>query len=227
MNWDPIEVMQLQAQASFDGEGEPVRLTDAAGLVARLRAFEALVRKWQAAINLVAASTLSDIWGRHIADSAQLWPLGPHDARRWVDLGSGGGFPGIVVAALAADAPEGPAVTLIESDGRKATFLRQASREMGLAVTVLDARAEEAPPRGADVVSARALAPLPQLLPLVQRHLLPGGTALLPKGRDHAAEVEAAREAGWSFELEAIPSITDPEARILRLQDLRWGAGRA
>jgi 16S rRNA (guanine527-N7)-methyltransferase len=186
---------------------------------ARLEALEALARKWTARINLVAPSTAGDLWTRHIADSAQLWPLAPPGARAWADLGSGGGFPGLVVAALAAEA-EGPAVTLIESDGRKCAFLREAARVMGLAVTVLNARAEAAAPQGASVVSARALSPLPALLPLVARHLAPGGTALLPKGRAWEAEVEAARAAGWRFALDSRPSATDPAARLLRLTDL-------
>lgn len=182
---------------------------------ARLDTFAGLLGKWNARINLVAPSTLADLDARHVADSAQLWPLRPPGARTWVDLGAGGGFPGLVMAALG-----DVAVTLIESDGRKCAFLREAARAMGLAVTVLDARAEAAPPQGADVVSARALAPLPALLPLVARHLAPGGTALLHKGRGWAAEVAAARAAGWAFALDARPSVTDPEARVLVVTDL-------
>lgn len=188
-------------------------------VLTRLEALEALVRKWTVRINLVAPSTTAELWTRHIADSAQLWPLAPPEARTWVDLGSGGGFPGLVIAALAAGTGR-PAVTLIESDGRKCAFLREAARAMEVDVTVLDQRAELAPPQGADVVSARALSPLPALLPLVARHLAPGGTALLPKGRGWAAELEAARAAGWRFALDSRPSATDPEARLLRLTDL-------
>ena len=188
----------------------------------RLGALEALVRRWTEKINLIAPSTLPDLWTRHIADSAQLWSLMPDGATSWADLGSGGGFPGLVIAALAADAGH-PRVTLIEPDGRKCAFLRTAAREFGLPVTVLDQRVEAAAPQGADVVSARALAPLPALLPLVARHLAPSGTALLPKGRDFAAELDAARAAGWRFEAEAMPSVTDPVARILRLRTLAHG----
>ena len=185
----------------------------------RLQAFEALARRWTARINLVAPSTVPDLWARHIADSAQLWPFAPAGAARWADLGSGGGFPGIVIAILAAETG-GPAVTLIESDQRKGAFLRTVSRELSLSVTVLNRRVEAAPPQAADVVSARALAPLAALLPLVARHLAPGGTALLPKGRDWQAEVEAARDTGWTFAAEALPSLTDPSARILRVADI-------
>ncbi|EYD74151.1 rRNA small subunit methyltransferase, glucose inhibited division protein GidB [Rubellimicrobium mesophilum DSM 19309] len=187
-----------------------------------LEAFEALARRWTEKINLVAPSTVPDLWTRHIADSAQLWPLAPQATKTWADLGSGGGFPGLVVAILAAEAGA-PQVTLIESDQRKCAFLRTALRELGIKATILDQRAEAAPPQQADVVSARALAPLPTLLPLVARHLAPGGTALLPKGRDHATELDAARAAGWTFTAEALPSRTDPSARILRLRDLTHG----
>ncbi len=188
----------------------------------RLEAFEALTRRWTEKINLVAPSTVPDLWTRHIADSAQLWPLAPAGARTWADLGSGGGFPGLVIAILAAEAGA-PHVTLLESDQRKCAFLRTALRELSVKATILDQRAEAAPPQQADVVSARAFAPLPTLLLFVARHLAPGGTALLPKGRDHAAELDAARAAGWAFTAEALPSTTDPSARILRLTDLAHG----
>lgn len=192
------------------------------GTLERLEAFEALARRWTERINLVAPSTVPDLWTRHIADSAQLWPLAPKGARTWADLGSGGGFPGLVIAILAAETGT-PHVTLIESDQRKCAFLRTAARELGLKATILDQRAEAAPPQGAAVVSARALAPLPALLPLVARHLAPGGTALLPKGRDFATELDAARAKGWTFQADALESRTDPAARILRLKELAHG----
>jgi len=194
----------------------------APAVLERLEAFEVLARRWTEKINLVATSTVPDLWTRHIADSAQLWPLLPEGARTWADLGSGGGFPGLVIAVLAADAGT-PHVTLIESDQRKCAFLRTAARELGIKPTILDQRVAAAPPQAADVVSARALAPLPALLPLVSRHLAPGGTALLPKGRDHAAELDAAGAQGWTFVADALPSATDPSARILRLRDLAHG----
>jgi 16S rRNA (guanine527-N7)-methyltransferase len=192
------------------------------GTLERLEAFEALARRWTEKINLVAPSTVPDLWTRHIADSAQLWPLAPPGTRTWTDLGSGGGFPGLVIAILAAETGA-PQVTLIESDQRKCAFLRTAARELGIKPNILDQRVEAAPPQAADVVSARALAPLPTLLPLVARHLAPGGTALLPKGRDYAAELDAARAEGWTFTAEALPSTTDPFARVLRLRDLAHG----
>lgn len=188
----------------------------------RLDALAALVAKWTGRINLVAPSTLPQLRDRHVADSAQLWPLLPEGAATLADLGSGGGFPGLVLAVLAAE-HGGPRVTLIESDGRKCAFLRTAARELGLDVAVLDRRAEEAPPQRAAAVTARALAPLDRLLPLVARHLGEGGTALLPKGRDWAGEVEAARGAGWAFDLDARPSATDAHARVLVLTNPRRG----
>jgi 16S rRNA (guanine527-N7)-methyltransferase len=188
----------------------------------RLEAFEALARRWTDKINLVAPSTVPDLWTRHIADSAQLWPFAPEGARTWADLGSGGGFPGLVIAILAAEVGT-LHVTLIESDQRKCAFLRTAARELGVKATVIDQRVEAAPPQEASVVSARALAPLPALLPLVARHLAPGGTALLPKGRDFASELDAARAQGWTFAAEAFPSATDHSARLLRLKDLAHG----
>lgn len=188
----------------------------------RLEALEALVRRWTARINLVSPATVPDLWTRHIADSAQLWALAPPGVDRWADLGSGGGFPALVIACLAADVGA-PQVTLIESDQRKCAFLRSAARELGLSVSVLDARVEAAPAQGAAVVSARALAPLPALLPLVLRHMAPGGTALLPKGRGWEAEVEAARTGGWRFTLEPCPSRTDPSSRVLRVAEIGHG----
>ncbi|TNC48158.1 16S rRNA (guanine(527)-N(7))-methyltransferase RsmG [Rubellimicrobium rubrum] len=188
----------------------------------RLDALDSLVRRWTEKINLISPATVPDLWTRHILDSAQLWPLSPVGAKAWADLGAGGGFPGLVIAILATEAGS-PKVTLIESDGRKCAFLRTAVRELGLSALILDQRVETAPPQAADVVSARALAPLATLLPFVARHLAPGGTALLPKGRDHAAELDAARTAGWRFEVEAVPSRTDPAARILRLTGLAHG----
>jgi 16S rRNA (guanine527-N7)-methyltransferase len=190
--------------------------------LARLEALESLVRRWTERINLVSPSTVPDLWTRHIADSAQLWPLAPAGRATWADLGSGGGFPGLVIACLAAETGA-PRMTLMESDQRKCAFLRTAARELTLPVSVLDARAEAAPPQDAAVVSARALAPLPALLPLVARHLAPDGVALLPKGRDWQAELDAARAVGWRFRHEALPSRTDPSGRVLRVAEIGHG----
>ena len=182
-----------------------------------LRAFAALVAKWTRKINLIAPASDAVIWDRHIRDSAQLYACAPQNFTHWADLGSGGGFPGLVMAIIAQEKQPAARFTLIESDQRKATFLRTAARELSLSTTVLAERIEAAAPQNADIVSARALAPLDGLLGLVARHLATDGTALLPKGRTAAEEIAKAR-ADWSFVLEDRPSITDPEARILVMQ---------
>jgi 16S rRNA (guanine527-N7)-methyltransferase len=176
--------------------------------------------RWTRQINLIAPATTPQAWTRHIVDSAQLFPLAPRNADSWCDLGSGGGLPGIVVAIIAREYVPVRRHLLVESDRRKAAFLIQVSRELGLNCTVMPQRAENAAPACADVVSARALAPMAELLPMVARHLAPGGCALLPKGRAWATEVDAAHRM-WEFALEEIDSVTDPDARILRLTELK------
>ena len=184
----------------------------------RLTAYAAALAKWNGAINLVAPATLPDLWQRHILDAAQLWPRAPAGAQHWADLGSGGGLPGLVVAILARGTPL--RITLVESDRRKAAFLRAQIAEHDLAATVVTERAERLEPLMADVVSARALAPLDRLLPMVVRHLARYGTALLPKGRGWATELAQAAPDGM-FHVEHLPSATDPTARILRLTRIR------
>lgn len=186
---------------------------------ARLQAYLNLLRHWNARINLVSRTTIADAWQRHVVDSAQLLALCPAGARHWVDLGSGGGLPGIVVACLAAERRPDLTVTLIESDARKCAFLQTADRELGLDMRVLRARIESAAPQQADVVSARALAPMDRLLPLVSRHMAAGGCALLPKGARYRAEIAAAL-ASWDFSYEAHPSRTAPASVILRIEGL-------
>ena len=186
---------------------------------ARLRRQLAELERWNGAINLVAKSTLADAWDRHIADSAQLLLLAPETPVHWADLGSGAGFPGLVVAIILAERSPETRVTLVESDRRKATFLRESVRGLGLTTTVLAERIETIAPLCADVVSARALARLEKLLPLTARHIAPDGIALFLKGA--AAQSELAMVSGaWSFSLERLPSQTDPTSEILRLKDL-------
>ncbi|MFV0514594.1 MAG: 16S rRNA (guanine(527)-N(7))-methyltransferase RsmG [Jhaorihella sp.] len=182
----------------------------------RLHAFENVLRKWNRRINLVSQASLDNLWHRHIADSVQVFrsaaPRG-----HWVDMGSGGGFPGLVVAVLAASERHDMKVTLIESDQRKAAFLRVAARETGATCTVLAERIESVPPQGADTVSARALADLGTLLGYVQRHLKATGTALFPKGVTWEKELSAAR-GQWRFDAEPITSRTEAGAVILKIQ---------
>ncbi len=186
----------------------------------RLRRFAALVAKWTPRINLIASSSVAEIWDRHIVDSVQILPLAPENPRHWVDIGSGGGFPGVVIAALLAERAPDARVTMIESDQRKATFLRTALRELGLQGAVIAARIEQAPPQGGDVVSARALSALSDLIGLALPHLAEGGVAIFPKGRRAHEEITEAR-VRWDFNLTQTPSITDPTASILRLERIR------
>lgn len=186
----------------------------------RLKTYEILLCKWTRHINLVSATTLPDVWHRHFADSAQLLRLAPEAARSWIDLGSGGGFPGLVVAIMATDQRAGLAVTLVEADARKAAFLQTAARETGTACRILAQRIEDLPAVPHDVVSARALAPLPALLDLAAPLLAPGGIALLPKGARHEYELTAARR-DWHIRARAEPSQTDPAASILCIEELQ------
>ena len=183
---------------------------------ARLETLAALLQKWNRRINLVSSSTIPVLWSRHIADSAQLWPLRQQDEGLWLDLGSGAGFPGLVVAMLAAEFAPAMVVRLVESDERKAAFLSTVARETGLAVDVLTTRIERLAPQQADVVSARALAPLADLIGMVEKHRRPGGIGLFPKGETVHNEIADA-SSRWRFDCKLIPSRTDPRATILEI----------
>lgn len=181
----------------------------------RLRAYVELLKKWNPRINLVSAESIKDAATRHIEDCFQLAELTASTTGQWLDLGSGGGFPGLVVAIALAEADI--TFTMIESDSRKAAFLRTVTRELTLTNTaVINQRIEVVPPQNADNLSARALAPLDVLLGMAARHLAPGGTAWLMKGRMWKAEVDHARHL-WQFDMDAIRSKTDPEAAILKI----------
>ena len=182
--------------------------------------FEALFRKWAPSINLAASSTLEALWTRHILDSAQLVALKP-DARMWLDLGSGGGFPGLVVAILLKGRSDSH-IDLVESAGKKAAFLRMAAGALHLPARVHQVRIEALGPEigSPDLVTARALAPLPKLLGLAQRWLSDGSVGLFQKGRDYRVEVDASRYE-WDFDLLEHPSITEPDAAILEVRELR------
>lgn len=184
---------------------------------ARLRALVAAVERWNPAVNLVSRATLPQAWTRHILDSLQLLDLAPPGVRHWVDLGSGGGFPGLVVAAAALESHPGLAVTLVEADQRKATFLRETARTLGLMARVEAARIEALPPLNADVVSARALAPLPQLWTYAERHLAPDGVGLFLKGEGHGSEVAEA-QARFALHVEVLPSKVGASGVILRVK---------
>ncbi|MEP2715748.1 16S rRNA (guanine(527)-N(7))-methyltransferase RsmG [Pseudophaeobacter sp.] len=182
----------------------------------RLEGFEQVLLKWNPRINLVSKSSLDHLWQRHIADSVQVFSCVDQIDRSWVDIGSGGGFPGIVIAILAAERSPETKVTLIESDQRKSAFLRTAARECGVGITVLSERIEKAPPQQANILSARALADLDKLLEFTELHLAEGGTALFPKGASWKKEVDKAAER-WRFDVEQITSLTETEAVILKI----------
>ena len=182
----------------------------------RLEIYEGLLKKWNPKINLVSKATIDDLWKRHFVDSAQIFSLAPEGFRSWVDIGSGGGFPGLVCAIMGAEKAPDAKFTLIESDARKCVFLRTVAREVGIAPTVVTDRIEHAPPAQADVMSARALADLKALLGFSERHLQKTGTALFPKGVSWEKEVQEARKS-WFFDCEAITSETESGAVILRI----------
>ena len=182
--------------------------------VERLSAYLAVLRRWQRRINLVGASTLADPWRRHVLDSAQLAPLLPPDGPRLIDLGSGAGFPGLVLAILT------PArVRLVECDARKCAFLVEAARVTGAPVEIANARLESLPPAAYDIVSARALAPLRKLLEYAGKLLAPNGSCLLLKGRTWRAELTRAAET-WKMRATPIPSRSDPTGVVLKIDDL-------
>ena len=187
----------------------------------RLLWLGAEVEKWNKAINLISRSSVGDIWKRHVLDSAQIFALLPNDSRRWADLGSGGGFPGLVIAVMALERAPKLETILVESDGRKAAFLRHVVQELSLKTTVISDRIEETPALGANVVSARALAPLDKLCWLAYRHMSRNGIAVLQKGASYGNELKECNE-NWSFELKIHPSRTDDSAVILEIGDLTY-----
>jgi 16S rRNA (guanine527-N7)-methyltransferase len=181
----------------------------------RLDRFVAVFLAWQQRMNLIASSTEPKLWTRHIADSLQLLALAPQ-ARRWVDLGSGGGFPGVVVACAIADMP-GARVYLVESSTKKAAFLREAVQATGAPAEVHAVRLEDFVENLAvpvDVVTARALAPLAALLTATYPLLKIGTLGLFPKGQDVDAELTEAAKC-WSIQSSLVPSLTDPKAKIV------------
>ncbi|MDF3213170.1 MULTISPECIES: 16S rRNA (guanine(527)-N(7))-methyltransferase RsmG [Mesorhizobium] len=200
-------------------------LQDTAGPVSRetfdrLVAFEQMFQKWNRSINLVAQSTSGDVWQRHILDSAQLARIEPA-ATRWVDIGSGGGFPGLVMAFLLAER-DGASIDLIESNRKKASFLQTVVGQFSLPARVVARRIDDshALVSTPQIVTARALAPLSTLLDLSAPWLISGARGLFHKGRDYRTEVQESVHR-WSFDLVEHPSVTDAGGVILELSNLR------
>ncbi|RUM98595.1 16S rRNA (guanine(527)-N(7))-methyltransferase RsmG [Pseudaminobacter arsenicus] len=186
----------------------------------RLIAFQAVFEKWAQRINLVSPSTLPEVWQRHILDSAQLARLQP-EAKYWVDLGSGGGFPGLILAFLLAERA-GASIALIESNRKKAGFLQAIIGEFSLPARVHAKRIEDCwgLVENVEVVTARALAPLPLLLRLSVPWLKQEARGLFHKGRDYRTEVEESAKL-WRFELIEHRSVIDPQSVILEIDALR------
>lgn len=189
----------------------------------RLTTYCAALSRWSSKINLIAPASDDAVWQRHIIDSAQLFHLG-RASGPWVDLGSGGGLPALVLAIVALEASPGIKFHLVESDARKAAFLRIVAADLALNVDVHRARAEALAPLGAQTVSARALAPLEKLLAYVERHLNPSGVALLHKGRNYQAEVDAAAKI-WTFDLDLVESVAEQGGKILCIRHIRRRVG--
>jgi 16S rRNA (guanine527-N7)-methyltransferase len=188
----------------------------------RLETMVHLLIRWQKAINLVGKATLEDIWIRHVLDSAQLAILVPKTARKLTDMGSGAGFPGLVIAAFRPELE----VTLIESDARKAAYLGEAGRRMELAIPpkVLVGRIEAVPPTKAEIITARALAPFGKLLDYAERHRADNAICLFHKGKDWQAELTMARQ-DWDIQGQPFTSVTEVDAVIYRITDYKRLAG--
>lgn len=188
--------------------------------LARLDRFVELLLEWQQTRNLIAASTIPTLWTRHIADSLQLLDLAP-EAKTWVDLGSGGGFPGLVLACALTERV-GAKVHLVESTAKKCAFLQAVTDDLTLPAQVHWQRIEEfipAFPTIPDAVTARALAPMPKLLELAYPLLKKGGMGLFPKGQDVGAELTEASKY-WNIRHKLVPSRTDERGRIVVIESL-------
>ena len=188
--------------------------------LARLDRLVELLLEWQQTRNLIAASTIPHLWTRHIADSLQLLALAAH-AKIWVDLGSGGGFPGLVLACALADRA-GAKVHLVESTAKKCAFLQAAADDLRLPAKIHCQRVENfipAFPNKPDVVTARALAPLPKLLEMAFPLLKRGAQGLFPKGQDVVVELTESSKC-WNMQYKLVPSRTDDRARIVVVDSL-------
>jgi 16S rRNA (guanine527-N7)-methyltransferase len=180
----------------------------------RLAAYASTLVEWSTRINLVSRATLDDLWRRHFLDSAQLAPLVPTSTESLIDLGSGAGFPGLVLAILGV-----PGVELVEADSRKSAFLREAARIAKAAVTIHNRRIAAVLPRPVDVITARACAPLDRLLDLAAPFIGPQTTCLFLKGARAEEELTAVGKA-WTMAVSRLPSRADPAGTVLVLQQV-------
>ncbi len=188
--------------------------------MALLELYAAELKKWSGSINLVSAKAADSIWSRHVLDSAQLAVhFSPND-RVWADFGSGGGLPGLVLAIIARHAFPDLQFILVEKDKRKAEFLMHIGRLTETHISVITKSIENLEPLGADVITARALAPLNDLLHLANRHLKPSGTCLFMKGRNVESELTLAMEC-WHMDIDSHPSLTDKSSRILEIKNIK------
>jgi 16S rRNA (guanine527-N7)-methyltransferase len=184
--------------------------------LARLKAYIGLLTDWNARHNLVSKASLDEVWQRHVLDSAQLAPLIPREAKTLADLGSGAGFPGLVLAVLLR---ERMAVTLFEATRKKADFLRAVVDRLGLAVAVRNERIEETARATFDVLTARACAPLPELLEYAQHFAGPGTVCLFLKGQNVGVELTEVRKS-WRMKVREHPSVTHPFGVVLEIREL-------
>lgn len=202
------------------GPEDAMRLTGVSReTLGRVHSYLAVLDAWRERINLVGPGEARHLWRRHVLDSLQLVEQIPADDLTVADLGSGAGFPGLLVACALAERP-GASVTLVEKSVRKSEFLEAAIAAVGLPARVLNMRLEDPPPDPFDLVTARALAPLTKLLGYARVWLKPSGKALLMKGRDTAAELAEARKT-WTFDVSERASLSSPDGRILKVTSIR------
>ncbi len=202
-------------ETGFGPEDFATRTNVSRETLSRLKAYADLLTDWNARHNLVAKSTLPGLWHRHFWDSAQLLPLIPETARTLADLGSGAGFPGLVLAVLR----PGLKVTLHEATVKKCAFLQAAANRMGVKAEIRNARLEDLAPQPFDVVTARALAPLPLLLTYAHRFTAPNTVCLFLKGQNVGPELTEASKY-WNMKASQVPSQTDPSAAIVTVREL-------
>ena len=204
----------MRRESPLDARGFADLVPVSRETLARLEAYAALLVRWSARINLIGRDTIADLWRRHILDSAQLQPFIPSAARSLIDLGTGAGLPGLVLAILGV-----PGVELVEADSRKCAFLREAARIAEVPVAIRGCRIQAVPPHPVDVVTARALAPLDRLLGLAEPFLAPGTECLLLKGERVEGELTLARRH-WTMTASLHQSRSDPRGVVLRLQQV-------